>query len=43
MKRAAAFILVFLGCCCRPRCRRTRHCEVGSARRRRFCALPCDC
>ena len=31
------------GCCCRPRCRRTRHFEVDKRRRRHFCALPCDC
>jgi hypothetical protein len=31
------------GCCCRPRCRQTRHYELGSRRRRRFGALPCDC
>jgi hypothetical protein len=31
------------GCCCRPRCRRTRHFEVGKNRRRRFGAVPFDC
>jgi hypothetical protein len=31
------------GCCCRPRCRRTRHCVLGSKRRRCFGSLPCDC
>ncbi len=31
------------GCCCRPRCRRTRRFGVGRKWRRRFSALPCDC
>jgi hypothetical protein len=43
MKRAAAFIQLLCAGCCRPRCRWTRHFQLGMSRRRRFCALPSDC
>jgi hypothetical protein len=43
IKRAARRSFLCTGCCCRPRCRQTRHFEVSRKRMLRFGAVPCDC